>query len=143
MDMEIESAKGSAYLKVGAQIRESIRNGDFPPGCRMPAVRELAKRFDTSVFTIQNALRPLVNEGLIEQRRPIGIFVKNAKARLQTLGIYYGRDIWAMEELEFYRRMHQVLGVKLRKTGVESALFIDDRPAGEAATPVSSASKGH
>jgi len=129
------TGRGSSYLAVSAKLRESIVSGEYPPGCRIPTVRELAKKFDTSVFTIQNALRPLVSEGLVEQRRPIGVFVKNSKVQLKTLGVYYGRDIWAMEELEFYRRAHQVLNERLKRTGVESALFIDDRPAGEASTP--------
>ncbi len=135
MELVKRNSKPCAYLRIASDLRSAIESGEFPAGCRMPTVGELAERFSTSVFTIQSALKPLEREGLIEQKRRVGIFVKSAKARLETLGIYYGRKIWNATEMDFYRALHAELELRLEERGVKSELFIDARPPEESGSP--------
>jgi GntR family transcriptional repressor for pyruvate dehydrogenase complex len=51
------------YLQIADQIRSMITVGEFPPGSRLPAERELAKRFGVSRPSMREALIALEVEG--------------------------------------------------------------------------------
>lgn len=57
---------------VVAQIAEAIRIGDLNPGDRLPAERELAAQLGVSRPTVREALRVLVDEGIVEVRAGSG-----------------------------------------------------------------------
>lgn len=57
------------------QIAQYIRNGQFEPGTKLPAERELASAFNTSRPTIREALYRAELVGLIEVRHGSGSFV--------------------------------------------------------------------
>jgi GntR family transcriptional regulator, transcriptional repressor for pyruvate dehydrogenase complex len=50
-------------------VRREIRLGLLPPGSSLPAERELAELLGVGRTPVQNALRQLQSEGLIERRR--------------------------------------------------------------------------
>jgi len=56
------------FQDVVDQIQESIIRGDFKPGDKLPAERELKEMFQTSRGTLREALRVLEQKGLIEIR---------------------------------------------------------------------------
>ena len=68
------------YLQVADALRAEIRAGTFPPGERLPSVRDLSGRFDIAAVTVQSALRVLRDEGLIASRSTRGYFVSNDPA---------------------------------------------------------------
>ncbi len=57
------------YKQIAAILREEIHQ-DYQPNQIVPPQRELVKRFNASYVTIGNALKELVNEGLV--RRTVG-----------------------------------------------------------------------
>ena len=63
------------YLKIADQIRSLITAGEFPPGIRLPAERELAKRFGVSRPSMREALIALEVEGHVDVRPGSGILV--------------------------------------------------------------------
>jgi DNA-binding transcriptional MocR family regulator len=65
--------------QLGAQLRERIRHGLLAPGARLPSVRECARRYSVSPFTVVAAYDRLQAQGLIEAQRGRGFFVR-AKA---------------------------------------------------------------
>lgn len=65
-----------AYERIADDIRQSIRAGDLQPGDRLLPEAKLAEKHRKSVPTIQNALRLLQNEGLIEKQHGRGNFVR-------------------------------------------------------------------
>ena len=61
------------YLQIADQVRSLISAGEFPPGSRLPAERELAKRFGVSRPTLREALIALEVEGYVDVRPGSGI----------------------------------------------------------------------
>jgi len=55
-----------------SQIAEAIRIGDIRPGDRLPSERELALQLQISRPTVREALRVLVEEGILEVRPGVG-----------------------------------------------------------------------
>jgi GntR family transcriptional regulator len=54
---------------------EAIQQGKFPPGSQLPPEMELMGILGVSRTTVREALRALVEQGLIERRRGLGTFV--------------------------------------------------------------------
>src|SRR5271163_1672584 len=63
------------YLQIADQIRSMITLGEFPPGSRLPAERELAKQFGVSRPSLREALIALEVEGYVDVRPGSGILV--------------------------------------------------------------------
>jgi DNA-binding FadR family transcriptional regulator len=63
------------YRQVADQLRALIDDGEFAPGARLPAERELAEKFGISRPTIREALIALEVEGRIRIRLGSGIYV--------------------------------------------------------------------
>jgi GntR family transcriptional repressor for pyruvate dehydrogenase complex len=67
------------YLQIADQVRSLIASGEFPVGSRLPAERELAKRFGVSRPTFREALIALEVEGYVDVRPGSGIIVTAQK----------------------------------------------------------------
>jgi DNA-binding FadR family transcriptional regulator len=63
------------YLQIADQLRSLITAGEFPPGTRLPAERELAKQFGVSRPSLREALIALEVEGYVDVRPGSGIMV--------------------------------------------------------------------
>ena len=57
------------YLAIADELRNSILEGDYRPGDRLPTEHELAKRFEVARTSVREALRVLSSEGLIQTTR--------------------------------------------------------------------------
>ena len=68
------------YLQIADQVRSLIAAGEFPPDRRLPAERELAKRFGVSRPTLREALIALEVEGYVDVRPGLGIVVTTPKS---------------------------------------------------------------
>jgi len=68
-----------AYEVIADDIRRSIREGTRKPGDRLPSETDLAKHYKRSVPTVQNALRLLNEEGLIDKQHGRGNFVRRPR----------------------------------------------------------------
>ncbi|MGO1120582.1 FadR/GntR family transcriptional regulator [Rhodovibrionaceae bacterium A322] len=63
------------YQQVADQLSSLIRKGEFEPGKRLPAERELSKLLGVSRPTVREAMIALELYGLVEIRTGSGIFV--------------------------------------------------------------------
>jgi GntR family transcriptional repressor for pyruvate dehydrogenase complex len=63
------------YEKLSQQIKDQILNGNLKDGDRLPNERQLAERFEVSRTVVREAIKTLVNEGLVEVRSGRGTFV--------------------------------------------------------------------
>src|SRR5690348_6537722 len=57
------------------EVTRLIESGRLPEGCRLPSVRQVARRAHVSVYTVTNAFQRLSAKGLIEPRPGSGYFV--------------------------------------------------------------------
>lgn len=60
------------YLQIVDRLRLEIISGAYPPGERLPSVRDLAVEASVNPNTVQRALQELENSGLAESKRNTG-----------------------------------------------------------------------
>ncbi len=72
------TSSAPAYLRVAADIRARIVNGDLQPGDKIRSVAKLANEYGISVSSVRSAIAMLQTEGLIERRRGSGTYVRQA-----------------------------------------------------------------
>ena len=63
------------YSQLIQQIQVGIVSGAFPPGQRLPSVRDLATEAGVNPNTMQRALAELERDGLVYSQRSAGRFV--------------------------------------------------------------------
>ena len=63
------------YLQLMEQIQVEIVAGRYPPGSRLPSVRELAAQAAVNPNTMQKALSELERDGLVYSQRTAGRFI--------------------------------------------------------------------
>jgi DNA-binding FadR family transcriptional regulator len=63
------------YRQIAEQLRSLIVGGEFPPGGRLPAERDLAKQLGVSRPSVREALIALEVEGWVEVRTGSGVYV--------------------------------------------------------------------
>jgi DNA-binding FadR family transcriptional regulator len=63
------------YRQIADQLAQLIAQGEFPPGSRLPAERELAVSLGVSRTSVREAIISLEMSGLVEVRVGTGIFV--------------------------------------------------------------------
>lgn len=80
MILEIDTRSGAPiYRQVMDQIRRQIMTGQLVEGEQVEQVRNLAARLKVNPMTISKAYGYLEQEGLLERRRGIGLFVQRVK----------------------------------------------------------------
>lgn len=67
------------YYQIAEVLRQRIEDGVLQPGDAIPTEEELQRLFDVSRATVRQAVRQLVNEGLLRLERPRGTFVTRPK----------------------------------------------------------------
>jgi len=87
MLLEIDYHSGlPIYRQIIRQIRRQIMTDQLVQGDQLEPVRELAARIKVNPMTISKAYALLENEGLLERKRGIGLFVaKVKKGHLNTI----------------------------------------------------------
>lgn len=70
------------YAQLIDQIKVGIVSGVFPPGERLPSVRDLATEAGVNPNTMQRALTELERDGLVYSQRTAGRFVTEDKAMI-------------------------------------------------------------
>ncbi len=73
------------YLQIMAQIRRAVLMGEYPPGSRIPAVRELAAQARVNPNTMQRALMTLEQEKLLISCGTTGRFVTDDRQILEAM----------------------------------------------------------
>ncbi len=63
------------YLQIMEQVRRAVLTGEYPPGSRIPPVRELAVQANVNPNTMQRALMTLEQEQILLSFGTAGRFV--------------------------------------------------------------------
>ena len=85
------------YKQLTERLRLRIASGEYPPGGKLPAVRELAAEAGANPNTVQRAFADLEREGLIYTQRTAGRFVTEDPAAIDT-----ARKALAEEKIDVY-----------------------------------------
>lgn len=73
------------YQQLADLLAAQLLDGEPPEGEAMPSVRALAGRHLLNPLTVNRALQALGDEGLLENRRGVGLFVaRGARERLKA-----------------------------------------------------------
>ncbi len=73
------------YQQLADRLAASLLDGELPEGEPMPSVRALASRYLLNPLTVSRALQALDEDGLLETRRGLGLYVRpGARERLKA-----------------------------------------------------------
>ncbi len=63
------------FLELADTISHDVLAGHYPPGSQVPSTTELSMHYRINPATANKALNVLVDNGVLEKRRGIGMFV--------------------------------------------------------------------
>ncbi|GLY26822.1 hypothetical protein Kisp02_01870 [Kineosporia sp. NBRC 101731] len=118
--MAVPSGTRTVKQQIADQLRNEIFDGTRPPGGKLPTEAELMESFGVARNTARDALGLLVNEGLIESRRPHGYFIRDRKRMtyrpqddLQPPSPDAQKDVFITEQSRAGRDPHQTIDVAI------------------------------
>ncbi|WP_308594455.1 GntR family transcriptional regulator [uncultured Gemmiger sp.] len=118
------SAGRPVYVQLVEQLELALVAGEFPPGSRIPPVRELAADAGVNPNTMQRALQELEGRGLLQAQRTAGRTVTADDAALRALR---RRRAKALAQ-EF---MHQMQALGMDEAEIEALLRETAHPTQE------------
>ncbi len=74
--MEFKNSKG-IFLQIADNLSEKVVEGKYPPGEKIPSVRELAAEMGVNPNTIMRTYSELQGRGIIDTKRGVGYFVSH------------------------------------------------------------------
>ncbi|MGY0559383.1 MULTISPECIES: GntR family transcriptional regulator [unclassified Luteimonas] len=63
------------YRQLKERVIALMLEGELEPGDALPSVRQVAADYQVNPITVSRAYQELVDEGLVEKRRGLGMFV--------------------------------------------------------------------
>jgi len=72
----LSTPKPLLYQEIADRLAALIRQGTYPPGARVPSVRQTSEHQDVSISTVLQAYSLLESRGLIEARPQSGYYVR-------------------------------------------------------------------
>lgn len=108
-----ERAKAPLYLYIAGELQDRIVRGVYPVASLVPAEAELTQEFGTSRNTVREALRLLVERGLVRRRQGSGTIVTATAPNAQyVLSVNKLDDLFANAR-ETYYALHSIEPVQL------------------------------
>ena len=83
------------FVQIRQRLTEMILSGAVPEGEALPSVRSIAADLSVNPLTVTKAYDALVDSGVVEKRRGLGMFVKTG-ARAELLA--HERDKFLRED---------------------------------------------
>ena len=100
------SSSGPIYLQLLDHFLIAIVQGTWPPGEKIPSVRQLALQFEVNPNTVQKSLSQLEDLGLAQSQRTAGRFVTTDEDRIEEV-----RKQLALREVQIFTQSMVQLGV--------------------------------
>ncbi len=117
--MQTWDQKQPIYQQLADILAAQLLDGDPPEGEAMPSVRVLAGQYLLNPLTVNRALQALGDEGLLENRRGVGMYVTGgARQRLK-----------AAERERFLNTEWPRLRARLRRLGIGAEQLNWEEPA--------------
>lgn len=80
-DLWFHAGRGPRYEQLYRHLSTMIEAGELASDTQLPPERELAEMAQVSRVTVRKAVAQLVADGVLEQRRGAGTFVRSARAQ--------------------------------------------------------------
>ena len=74
------------YRQLRDRVVAMILDGDLKEGDPLPSVRTVSSEYRVNPLTVLKGYQQLVDEGLVEARRGLGMFVRDGAAKLLLQG---------------------------------------------------------
>lgn len=87
-----DAVGGSQQRRIVIQLRQSILDGTYAAGAKLPNQSELADHFQVSGFTVHRSLNQLAREGFIRKRPRLGTHVVDTPPHLTNLALVFAHD---------------------------------------------------
>src|SRR5260370_10688062 len=87
--------EGPMWQQIRRVLARPSLSGEWPPGTRIPAELDLAKRFRASRMTVGKAMESLAKEGFVERKRKTGTVVADRAQERPVFEIWDVADIVA------------------------------------------------
>lgn len=98
------------YRQLRDLVMERVLDGSFPEGEAIPSVRQVAMDYRINHLTVGKAYQELVDMGLLEKRRGLGMFVAaGARENLST----DEQQRFLAQELPAFAERVQLLGLQM------------------------------
>ena len=105
------SGDAPIYSQLIEQIKVGIVTGAFPPGERLPSVRDLATEAGVNPNTMQRAFSELEREGLVYTKRTNGRFITEDLSMISQL-----KEQMALDAISQFLNSMQQLGFSGKET---------------------------
>ena len=92
MDWKLDDGR-PIWPQLSQQLARRIIAGVYPPGSRLPSVRELAAEAGVNPNTMQRALAQLEQEGLAKADRTAGRLVTQDRQVLESVRLREAREV--------------------------------------------------
>ena len=79
--MEFRNTKG-IFLQIADSISEKVMEGKYPPGEKIPSVRDLATEMGVNPNTVMRTYSELQTRGIIDNKRGVGYFVSSDAVKI-------------------------------------------------------------
>jgi GntR family transcriptional regulator len=73
------------YLQIADELEDQIKSGDLSPGSQLPTEDDLRDRYRASRNTVRDAIKRLVDQGLVETKPGQGTFVTKPQTPFVTV----------------------------------------------------------
>ncbi len=99
------------FMQLIEIIQHSILSGTYPPGSKLPSVRDLAAQAAVNPNTMQKALAELERSGLVYSQRTSGRFITEDIPMIEEL-----KNTLAKTTIEQFLKSMQQLGFQKEET---------------------------
>lgn len=72
------------FIQIGEQIKKAVVSGEYPPGTKIPTVRQIALDAAVNPNTVQHAFSVLETEGIIISKGTLGKFVTDDEETIKS-----------------------------------------------------------
>src|SRR5258706_1721603 len=100
-----EARKTTRYRDIAAELQKAIRLGKYPVGDLLPTETELMARYAASRQTVREALRIIIEQGLIVRRAGLGSVVIAAEPPVLFTHSVKSLTEWLRYSNETYRQV--------------------------------------
>lgn len=104
--------KQPIYRQLRDLVAERIMDGTFPEGEAVPSVRQVAADYQINHLTVGKAYQELVDAGLLEKRRGLGMFVREGACNALTND---EKQQFIDEEIPAFLDRARILGIQTQE----------------------------